>query len=188
MHWSHAGADLAAATLGWTVMMGVMMAPTVTPWIATYHRFGTAALPATVLFATGYLVVWAAFGFIVSVVRGVAPAPAGYERAVLVAAGLFQFTALKQACLSHCRNPFSFMLARWKDGPASAFHLGASHGLYCVGCCWALMLTMFAVSIASAWWWMAALAAATYVEQGVSWGARVRVPVGLALIAAGFLR
>jgi predicted metal-binding membrane protein len=104
----------------------------------------------------------------------------------LAGAGGFQFTALTQACLTHCRNPFSFLLMRWKDGPRSALQLGLAHGAYCLGCCWALMLTSLAVGFTSLWW-MAALAALSFGEQVAPWGARLRLPAGLSLIAAGVL-
>ena len=171
-------------------MMGLMMAPTVAPWVLAYHRFGLTAGPhlarmrGTASFAAGYLVVWSLFGFAVAIVQTHTAVNGPLSGLLLAAAGGFQFTALKQACLTHCRNPFSFLLMRWKDGPMSALHLGIAHGAYCLGCCWALMLTSLAVGFTSLWW-MAALAVLSFSEQATPWGARLRVPIGLALIAAG---
>jgi predicted metal-binding membrane protein len=189
-HWSHVSETLALTAASWTAMMSVMMAPTVAPWAAAFHRFGLAQgenrtrFPATLSFLSGYFVVWALFGFVVALAQVAVVPSARSSGVILVGAGLFQFTSLKQTCLMHCRNPFSFLLARWQDGPLSAFHLGASHGAYCVGCCWALMMTSLAVGFMSLWW-MAALAATTFVEQAIAWGARLRAPVGVALVAIG---
>lgn len=171
-------------------MMSVMMAPTVAPWVVAFHRFGLTAsrdlrcFPATLSFVAGYLAIWALFGLVVALAQTAVGSRVGSGGVILVGAGVFQLSALKQSCLMHCRNPFSFLLARWKDGPLSAFHLGASHGAYCVGCCWALMITSLAIGFTSPWW-MAALATITFVEQATRWGARLRVPVVLMLMAAG---
>src|SRR4030095_1560134 len=102
-------------------------------------------LRGTVSFASGYFAVWSLFGIVLAVTQTAVPVTSWRSGVILAGAGVFQLTPLKQACLTHCRNPFSFLLARWKDGPLSAFHLGISHGTYCLGCCWALMLTSVAV-------------------------------------------
>ncbi len=191
MHHQLVASDtLIVAALSWTAMMGLMMAPTVAPWIAAYHRFGLTAgaglvrLRATLLFASGYVAVWSLFGLAVALVQTKFAITGPWSGAILAGAGLFQFTSIKQACLTHCRSPFSFLLARWKNGPLAAFHLGASHGAFCLGCCWALMLTSLAVGFTSLWW-MGALAALTFVEQTMPWGARLRIPIGVTLLAAG---
>jgi predicted metal-binding membrane protein len=191
VHHAHATAGgFIATSLVWTAMMAVMMTPTVWPWIGAYHRFammqgnGLARASATAAFASGYVVAWAMFSLVIALAHLVVTVPVAYGGALLVAAGVFQLSPLKHACLSHCRNPLSFLLARWKDGPRSAFQLGVMHGGYCVGCCWALMLTACAAGLMSLWW-MAALAGITFVEQVSPWGARLRVPIGLALIAMG---
>jgi predicted metal-binding membrane protein len=106
--------------------------------------------------------------------------------AVLVAAGAFQFAPLKRACLTHCRHPLTYLLAKWRNGPVSGVRLGLAHGAFCVGCCWALMATSLAVGMTSLWW-MVALAAAVFVEQVVPHGHRIRIPLGIALIACGVL-
>ncbi|MEW6321642.1 MAG: DUF2182 domain-containing protein [Acidobacteriota bacterium] len=186
--WSAASFALAA-----TAMMSVMMAPTVGPWVVAFHRLArgpNAALGgawSTALFAVGYLAAWLAFAIVVAFARIVVAMPAGWGGALLIGAGLYQLSPLKQACLTHCRSPFSFLLARWKDGPRPALALGFAHGVYCLGCCWALMLTMFVAGLASGWW-MAALAAVTFAEQVAPFGARLRVPIGIALIAMGVWR
>jgi predicted metal-binding membrane protein len=173
-------------------MMSVMMAPSVAPWIAAYHRFSGFSLPgrshlrATAVFAAGYLAIWTLFGLGVALVQRGVGTPFAFGWQVLVGAGLYQLSPLKRACLTHCRSPLTFLLARWRDGPASAFHLGLQHGAYCVGCCWALMLTGLAVGFTS-FWWMGALTAVTFAEQASPWGVWLRPPLGVALIGGGLL-
>ena len=186
---SHNQPSLLSA-FAWMTMMGVMMAPTAAPWIAAFHRFDLtgnsrhARLHQTVLFAAGYFAIWLLFGLIAAMVQTLVAIPQSWGGAILIGAGLFQFTSLKRACLTHCRNPVSFLLTRWRDGPPSAIRLGLSHGAYCVGCCWALMMTSLAVGSMNLWW-MALLMVTTFAEQATSWGARLRVPVGLSLIVVG---
>ena len=186
---------LAAA---WFGMMVAMMAPAVWPWVRAFHRFGkrSSAID-TALFSTGYLAAWLAYSVAAAAlhlalqragtldpVRGLAPvAGAG----LLVLAGAYQFAPLKRACLTHCRNPISYLLARWHDGPMGGFRVGLGHGLFCVGCCWALMATALAVGVMNLWW-MAALAGVAFVEQVVPHGDRLRIPLGVALIGAGLYR
>ena len=104
--------------------------------------------------------------------------------AVLAGAGLFQWSALKYRCLDECRTPFGFVASRWHGvSPArEALRIGIDHGIFCVGCCWALMLTMFVVGIGSVGW-MLALAALMAAEKNLPFGRRLRTPVGLALLA-----
>jgi predicted metal-binding membrane protein len=84
--------------------------------------------------------------------------------AVLVASGVSQFVPLRQACLSHCRNPLTYFLARWRDGPAGGFRMGAVHGAFCLGCCWMIMLSGFALGVMNLAW-MAVLTAMVCLEQ-----------------------
>ena len=104
--------------------------------------------------------------------------------AVLAGAGLFQWSALKYRCLDECRTPFGFVASRWHGVSPSreALRIGIDHGIFCVGCCWALMLTMFVVGIGSVGW-MLALAALMAAEKNLPFGRRLRTPVGLALLA-----
>jgi len=99
-------------------------------------------------------------------------------------AGAFQFSRLKYRCLDKCRTPLSFVIEHWRGRAQTwqAFLLGAHHGLYCVGCCWALMLLMFVVGAGSLGW-MLLLAAAMAVEKNMPWGRRLSAPLGVALLA-----
>jgi predicted metal-binding membrane protein len=208
-HGAHGSLPWPALVAAWTGMMAAMMAPTTVPWVRAFHAFPiagarVAALPrrgaravATAMFAGGYLTAWLAYS------AAIAAAQAGLLRAgllhpvhgmpdpwgglLLLGAALVQGSPLKRACLTHCRNPFTFLLQRWHDGPIGGFRLGLWHGLFCVGCCWALMATALAVGVTSLGW-MALLAVAVFVEQVVPGGARARVPIGVALGAAGVWR
>lgn len=181
-------------------MTVAMMAPVAAPWVRAYAtlvtptpatRAWTAALP----FAAGYALVWAGFAMAMALLQ-TALARAGALTGdrlsvggglVLIAAGLFQFAPLKQACLTHCRNPLSFFLARWRNGPGSGVRLGLEHGLFCLGCCWALMATALAMGAMNLWW-MALLTAVAIVEQWTPIGRRASRGVGVALVALGLWR
>jgi predicted metal-binding membrane protein len=194
---SHASpsAGIPTLTLIWFGMMAAMMAPAVWPWIRAYHRFSGAAGSSTVLtavpFAGGYFAAWLAYSIAAAFLQRLAADRLALDTSIagsiaLIAAGAYQFTTLKASCLTHCRNPLTYFLTRWRSGPAGGFAMGAHHGWFCVGCCWALMATMLAVGVTSVWWMMA-LTVATFVEQTVANGDAVRLPIGVALIGAGLL-
>ena len=105
---------------------------------------------------------------------------------VLVGAGLYQVTPSKTACLKHCRSPMSFFLSRWRNGPVGAFRMGATHGAYCVGCCWALMLTGFALGVMNLAW-MAVLTVVIAVETFAPRGDRIGKVLGAALVVWGLV-
>ncbi len=107
---------------------------------------------------------------------------------MLILAGVYQFTPLKYYCLDKCRSPMSFILGHWHGYAEAqqAFALGAHHGLFCVGCCWSLMLLMFAVGVGSLGW-MLVLSVVMAIEKNMPWGRRLSVPLGVALLAWGAL-
>jgi predicted metal-binding membrane protein len=196
-HLSHSS-SLALAAAAWLAMTVAMMTPAVAPWVTAYATLiaprsnGPAWIRAWP-FVAGYGVVWSIFAVAMAVAQA-ALAAAGWlvgERVgyaagggVLIAAGSFQFTAVKAACLAHCRNPLSFFLARWRDGALGGFRLGASHALYCLGCCWLLMATGFALGVMNLVW-MAVLAAVIVLEQAAPRGLALGRLFGVALIAMG---
>jgi predicted metal-binding membrane protein len=150
--------------------------------------------PATAAFLAGYGGAWLLYSVLAAIVqiilaqqigldagRGLPSTAAGLA---LIGAGVVQFTALKRACLTHCRSPFSYLLARWRNGPTHAWRIGFGHGVFCVGCCWALMGSTLAVGMANLWW-MLAITGATLLEQVTPRGELVRIGVGLALLATG---
>jgi len=166
-------------SLTWFAMMAAMMAPTVWPWIRSFHRFGGSTLS----FGSGYLAAWLGYSVLAAGLQINLHPSAMIAPLLLAVAGLYQFAPLKRACLTHCRSPFSYFLARWRGGPIGGFRMGVGHGVYCVGCCWALMATMIAVGATNAVW-MVVLAIVTFVEQVVPRGDVLRLPLGFALLVA----
>ena len=171
-------AAFALAAAMWLGMVVVMMTPTVTPWVRAYATLvappsGLRSRTAAATFVAGYAAVWLAYSLGMAALQ-VALTTAGTlldgrltTRAggvVLIAAGAYQFVPLKAACLTHCRNPLTYFLARWNNGPVSGFRLGLAHGAYCLGCCWAVMLTALALGVMNLAW-MLALTALVAVEQ-----------------------
>lgn len=197
------GSPVALAGLfvfGWTLMTVAMMLPTSAPLILLFHRMIAGRARAGLLMGSlvgGYLAVWISFGLAVHLaLRALRTAAAGVplldrnpwamSAGILLVAGLYQFSSLKYACLDKCRSPLMFVTARWHGiRPArESFRLGAAHGAYCVGCCWSLMLIMFAAGMGSLGW-MLVLGAAMAAEKNFSWGRRLSPVLGIVLIAGG---
>lgn len=188
------------AVVMWQTMMVAMMTPTVAPWVGAYARLvgagSGAAVAAPLSFAAGYFAIWLVYSagaallqFTASSVGllghgGASPLAAS---ALLIGAGAFQFAPARQACLTHCRNPLSYLLARWVNGPIGGFRLGLTHGAYCVGCCWLLMLTGLALGLTNLAW-MALLTVVISLEQGMRTGVGLGRLFGAALIAWGLVR
>ena len=165
----------------WCAMVLAMMLPSAGPMIATYADLAETAIakgePAAspLVLATGYIVVWlgaalaltalqallARFGALDSTIAVANPFIAG---AMFLAAGLYQFSAAKHACLTHCQHPFRFFFGNWTSVSRGVFRIGLRQGLYCLGCCWAMMLLMLAVGAMSVVW-MALLGAVMTVEK-----------------------
>jgi len=193
--------DLTALFSMWAVMMVAMMLPSVLPATAIYAALGKRRHPGgsfrreTWLFVFGYLLVWVAFSALAALVQWPLHVANVLNRMmegggllfgglVLLVAGVYQWTPLKTACLDYCRSPLGFLLSCWKDGAAGAVGMGARNGLFCLGCCWALMLVMFAVGVMNVLW-MALIAVFVLVEKVVPPGTAVRVGAGVALAAWG---
>jgi predicted metal-binding membrane protein len=181
----------------WVLMIAAMMLPTTYPVLQIFRRIVAQRPDAgrlTGWVIVGFFVAWMAFGLLAHAADALLLAAARREgalivhgwaigAAVLAGAGLFQFSALKYRCLEQCHTPFGFVVARWHGRSAAqeAFRLGLDHGLFCVGCCWALMLVMFVVGMGSLGW-MIVLAAVMAAEKNLTWGRRLRMPLGLGLI------
>jgi predicted metal-binding membrane protein len=185
------------AVLAWQVMIAAMMLPSSLPLVRLYSR-ATERAPqrgrSMAAFIGGYALVWSAFGL--AAFGGDAALHAAVNASpwlsdhdwwiggtVLALAGAFQFTSLKDACLDKCRHPGQFLMRYYRRGPAGGFRLGARHGAFCVGCCWALMLVMFAAGVASLIW-MALLSAVMIHEKTRPLGARAVPVTGVALLGA----
>jgi predicted metal-binding membrane protein len=183
--------------LAWVLMIAAMMLPTTYPLLALFRRIVAGrpdALRLLSLVVAGFFLPWLAFGLaahaadaavVAAAVREPRLADHGWALSALVlaGAGVFQWSALKYRCLEACHSPFSFIGARWhgRHPAREAWRLGLDHGVFCVGCCWALMLVMFAVGTASVGA-MLLLAAAMAAEKNLPAGRRLRTPIGIALL------
>jgi len=160
--WQWQLTDFAVVYTMWAVMMVAMMLPSAVPMIKAFNkicqqRYGNNS-SFSALFSLAYLVVWLVFSVLLTLLQWqlhslgwlsgmMESSNAFFASGILITAGIYQFTALKNACLQHCRSPFSFLLNSWQKGRQGAFNMGIIHGSTCVGCCWAQMLVMFAVGV-----------------------------------------
>jgi predicted metal-binding membrane protein len=177
----------AGAYIGsWTVMMAAMMLPSVAPFALLYAR-GAPDATAPGLLAAGYLIVWALVGIPAYLIdRALGMDHPTATAAVLVAAGVYQLSPLKTACLSRCRSPLDFIVQHWKPGLAGAFRLGIEHGAYCLGCCIALMAVLV-IAGGMGLVWVALIALAVAAEKLLPRGQLVARVGGIALIAIGIV-
>ena len=195
------GTDLGALGwfLGvWVVMMAAMMFPSVAPTVALYARMTRRkALTAPLLFAAGYLLTWTATGLVAYGVLDLGRATLGgelaWERAgrwvaggTLVVAAAYELTPLKDVCLTRCRSPLGFLLGAWRDGPGGALSMGARHGAWCTGCCWALMASLFALGVMSLAW-MALVAGLIALEKTLPWRRPATYATAMILLVLGVL-
>jgi predicted metal-binding membrane protein len=194
-------APFALTALMWAVMMAAMMLPGAAPTVLLYASLvrknaerGT-VLPSTWVFASGYVLAWAGFGLVATALQTMleqagllTPMMSSASRwltaGLLVAAGIYQLTPLKAACLTHCRDPVQFLMAHWRPGATGALRMGVAHGAYCVGCCWALMLLLFVVGVMNLVW-VALIAAFVSIEKLLPAGPLTGRFAGAALIVAG---
>jgi len=196
--WGASGFALVA--LMWVAMVLAMMLPSAAPMILTYAQIAETAarkgehIASPLAIAAGYSVVWLGFALIVTFAQfgltradlldaGAASASVLFSGAIFIGAGLYQFSALKHACLTQCRQPFSVFFAHWEPNPGGVFRLGLKQGFYCLGCCWAMMLVMFAVGVMNVIW-MAALGIIMTLEK-IGSGNRLSYGLGAVLIALG---
>ncbi|WP_233804205.1 DUF2182 domain-containing protein [Paraburkholderia sp. HP33-1] len=196
------GASLTLAALlhsvAWLLMIAAMMLPTAFPLFDTFRRMTSGREIQGTLMAlliAGYATAWALFGlaahgFDAALHRVADQSPTllgdGWliGAAIIALAGAWQFSSLKHRCLDKCRSPLMFIAEHWRGRSArrESFLLGISHGAFCIGCCWALMLLMFAVGTGSVGW-MLALGAIMAVEKNFRWGRSIGTPLGVALLA-----
>lgn len=193
--------EFATMLLMWWLMMLGMMLPAAAPMILTFagvsrrrRARGQAYVP-TAVFVAGYLLAWGGYSVLATITQGM------LERAALltpmmtsaspwlggllfVAAGIYQLTPLKYACLAHCRSPFDFVLNRWRDGAWGALRMGLAHGLFCLGCCWAVMALLFVGGVMNLIW-VAALAAFVLAEKLLPMGARMARAGGVLMMLWG---
>ena len=194
-----AGPGTDPGTLGfflvvWVVMMAAMMFPSVLPMVVVYRRVSRRRAR-TALFVTGYLVTWTAAGLLAYGLFVAGRSLFGDELAwdaggrwfaagVLVFAAVYQLTPLKNRCLTKCRGPLRFVLEAWRDGRGGALRMGMAQGAWCVGCCWALMASLFALGVMSVAF-MAFVAALIAVEKLAPWRVAANRAIAVALLAIG---
>lgn len=197
-------AYLVPAFTMWTLMMVAMMLPSATPMILLHARIDRGAPAArardNALFALCYLVVWAGFSALAALAQAgltdsglvsYATLAAGTEQlsgALLLGAALWQLTSAKVACLEQCQSPIRFVMRYWRPGPAGAVRLGLTHGLFCIGCCWSLMLLLFVGGVMNLAW-VALLAAVVFAEKAAppAWRIDRWFAAALALAAVAVL-
>ena len=199
LNWDTAGL-MAVFVTGWTVMTIAMMLPTSLPLVTLFRRLVRRREDSGLLVAlliAGYLAIWSAFGLVAHL--GDAGLHASVNRwhwlddnsqliagSTLLLAGFYQFTPLKYMCLDKCRSPLSFITQHWSGGNErwQALKLGVHHGIFCVGCCWSLMLLMFAVGVGNIGVMML-LGGVMAVEKNMPWGRKLSAPLGVVLVVAG---
>jgi predicted metal-binding membrane protein len=184
--------------LVWLVMMAAMMFPSLAPTVALHARMTTGRAPlAPPMFTAGYLLTWTAAGAVAWVIAAAARSVPGdslswdqgghaLAAAALMFAGAYQLTPLKNVCLSKCRSPLGFLLSSWRDGPLGALRMGARLGGWCLGCCWALMLALFALGIMSIAW-MALIAGLIAIEKILPWRLVANYGIAVVLTLLGLL-
>jgi predicted metal-binding membrane protein len=198
------GTDLGALgwfTGVWVTMMAAMMLPSAMPMVLVFSRVSTErqrrgqAFVPTWIFVGGYLAAWTLYGLLAyGLFRAIhaahphflswhaqGPLVAG---AAIAAAGIYQLTPLKRICLRHCRSPMHFVLGGWRSGRLGAVRMGLEHGGYCVGCCWGLMLILFALGVMSVVW-MIVVAALVFAEKVLPFGERLSRALAVAFVVIG---
>lgn len=187
----------------WVVMMAAMMFPSIWPMVLMYARVeagrrardGRTPAAATPIFVAGYLLTWTAWGLLAyGLMRAgaaLAPDVLAWERGgpylaggVIVAAALYQLTPLKDACLTRCRGPLDFILTAWRPGRGGALRMGIEHGAWCVGCCWGLMVALFALGVMSVGW-MIFVATLIAAEKLLPWRAIANRGIAVLLVVLG---
>jgi predicted metal-binding membrane protein len=195
--------DVLLTFLMWAVMMVAMMTPSATPMVLTFvgikrqRQPDQASIPGTMIFLFGYLIAWSLFSAAATLVQWGLHAVTLlsdemisvsnlFSGMLLIFAGIYQFTPLKNMCLSHCRTPLGFLMNEWQDGISGALRMGVRHGIYCVGCCWLLMAILFVAGVMNLLW-SAVIAGIVIIEKVMpipagEWISRV---IGLFVIGWG---
>jgi predicted metal-binding membrane protein len=193
-------ANWVAVFIMWAVMMAAMMLPSATPMVLCFAGLNSRRneRARSLHFVAAYLVLWAVFGaaatstqWALQAIGLVSPmavsTSAPLSAALLLIAGIFQFSPLKHACLRACRSPLGFLMSDWWDGLWGAWRMGFRHGLYCLGCCWALMALLFVGGVMNILW-IAALTALAAIEKLAPKGEWVAQILGCVMIGGGILR
>lgn len=185
----------------WVTMMAAMMLPSVAPMALLFDRVsraraqrGQTAVPLWI-FLSGYFISWTAYGLagygVFRLLRGLRLHALGWHHqgpliagAAIAAAGIYQLTPLKRVCLRQCRSPMHYVMGGWRSGRGGALRMGLEHGAFCVGCCWGLMVILFALGVMSVVW-MLVVAGLIFAEKVLPWGARLTHVFAVTFILAG---
>ncbi len=185
--------------LMWSVMMVAMMLPSAAPMIDTYARIvhsreNSSPSFCVALFGTGYLIVWTIFSGAATsaqlllqrsgAVNGALMAAPALSALMLIAAGIYQLTPLKNLCLTRCRTPLGFLMTEWREGSRGALLMGMRHGVMCVGCCWMVMFLLFIFGVMNLIW-IAALSVFVILEKSLPGGRLIARSSGIAMLAGG---
>ena len=193
--------DFVLVFLMWSIMMVAMMVPSASPMVLTYATIrrkqhpDEGAFGATGAFLLGYVILWTAFSALATAAqwglqRAALISSAGestnavFAGGLLLVAGIFQWTPWKRACLTRCRSPFLFIMTSWRDGTRGALMMGLEHGVFCLGCCWALMALMFLAGVMNIFW-LVALSLFVLVEKVVPAGDLVGRLAGAGMMGWG---
>jgi predicted metal-binding membrane protein len=192
--------DALVTFIMWSVMMVGMMTGSAAPMLLLFagaqaSRTGRRVSFTVLLFGLGYFSVWIGFSAIATLAQwalqratllseSMAASRPGLSAAILIVAGIYQLTPIKNECLTQCQSPLGFLMTHWRDGAAGAFRMGLHHGLFCLGCCWALMVVLFAVGVMNLAW-VAALAVIMLIEKVTPSGVALSRVTSVGLIAGG---
>jgi predicted metal-binding membrane protein len=192
--------DATLMFLMWAVMTVAMMLPSAAPMLSTYARIaapreGYRASHVWV-FAAGYFVVWTGFSLAATILQYVLQSVAIVSNGlrttslaggiILVGAGIYQLTPLKNVCLKRCRTPIGFFMTNWREGAGGAFKMGLEHGWFCTGCCWMLMALLFVAGVMNLVW-VAAISVLVLLEKAAPFGRAIALVSGVAMIAGGLV-
>jgi predicted metal-binding membrane protein len=194
-------AEFALCFAMWFVMMVAMMVPSAAPMLFAFHSLSRTRVGSGragrrfIAFLLGYFGVWSGFSVAATAAQGwlheaavvtdlMTSSSRTLDAVLLLGAGMYQFAPMKHVCLSRCRTPMGFLLTEWRDGTRGALLMGLRHGLYCVGCCWALMALLFVGGVMNLLW-IAVLAAAVLGEKALPFGAMSAKLAGLVMLAVG---
>jgi predicted metal-binding membrane protein len=187
-----------ALLIMWWLMMVAMMLPSAAPAVLLYSRVremrhGDSAIAQTWVFLAGYLAVWLLFSIAAAIAQLLLVAPSMglsnrfAQGAVLIVAGLYQLSPVKSACVRECRSPAQFISRHWRSGTTGAVQLGVRHGIYCLGCCWMLMVLLFVGGVMNLLW-VVGLTLIVAIEKLVPGGPQLGRLAGVALAAWGVLK
>ena len=179
----------------WVAMMVAMMFPAASPMVLMYGRMRQSDPASVAIFTTAYIALWFGFGLVAYLVSAIVESAASRSEwvgmnwgraggALLVLAGVYQLTPLKDICLRHCRTPLSFVMTHWRDGRVGAARMGLAHGMYCMGCCWLMFLILIPLGVMNAAA-MVAVALVVFAEKALPHGQGIGRAAAIVMVVAG---